>query len=121
MPTHLRARVITRDVSKWPHRDLENTELRTDIEMWWGDKPVPQGYVTVFELGEQKLDFEGGLDLTPHTPSNYDTSLDSSDESPDVPGRVRRAVRPRGHRTTRKKKAGRKVVAGRSRGSAQSA
>ena len=79
MPEYLRARVITRDVRNFPHRDLENSELRTDIEMWWGEKPVPKGYVTVFELGEQKLDFEGGLDLSPHTPSNYETSVEAAE------------------------------------------
>ena len=130
MPEYLRARVITRDVRNFPHRDLENSELRTDIEMWWGEKPVPKGYVTVFELGEQKLDFEGGLDLSPHTPSNYETSVEAAEAVDDYgTPRPARVKRPRGHQTTRrkprvkrktsKKASGRKV--GRPRKSAASA
>ncbi|MCK5439777.1 MAG: hypothetical protein KAI97_07520 [Gemmatimonadetes bacterium] len=109
MPDFLRARIITRDIKDFPHRDLEMTGLQTDLGLWWGDKPVPNGYVTVLELGEQKLDFEGGLDLSPHTPSNYETSIEASEAVDDYGTMPRpRTKRPRGHKSTRRQPAAKK-------------
>lgn len=108
MPDFMRVRIITRDVSEFPHRDLATIPLSTSLEVWWGERDVLPGYVTVMDLGEQRLDFGGGLDLTPRTADNYDTSLDSTLSSP-----VARPTSPRrsGRRAARKKTTRRKAKA----------
>ena len=116
MPNSMRVRIITRDISMFPHRDLEHVPLHTDLEVWWGTKDVPTRYVTVMELGEQRLDFGGGLDLTPRSADSYDKSLDSIESSP-VSRRVpRKNSRREARRKTTRKKAKAKPASGRSRG-----
>ena len=117
MPDFLKVRLITRDVSNWPHRDLENTELRTDVEVWWGTKPVPKGYVTIFDLGYQKMDFDGGIDLTHHSVGSADRSHDASELSPNALRALRKTSRRDGRRKTTRKKVTAKRGVGRPRGS----
>jgi hypothetical protein len=117
MPDFLRARIITRDISMFPHRDLENIPLVTDLELWWGDKPVPSGYVTVIDLGEQKLDFGGGIDLRHRSADSYDTSLNTIESSLSGRSGPRRSGRRAARKKTTRKKAKAKRGAGRPRGS----
>lgn len=119
MPDFLRARIITRDISEFPHRDLENIPLTCDVSLWWGAKPVPRGYVTVIELGEQRLDFGGGIDLTPRSADNYDTSLDSIESTPVVRSGPRRTGRRAVRKKTTRKKAKATRGVGRPRGRAK--
>ena len=57
----MRARLVTRDISTFPHRDLQLVPVQCEITLWWGEKPVPKGYVTMIDLGDQPYDFGGGL------------------------------------------------------------
>ncbi len=116
MPDYMQVRLITRDIRSWPHRDLEHVPIATEMQVWWGDKDVPAGYITVMNLGDQKLDFGGGLDLTPHTADSYDRSLDKIESSLGGPPRTRRKSRRGGRKKTTRKKAKAKAGAHRSRG-----
>ena len=116
MPESMRVRIITRDISGFPHRDLENVPLQTDLMVWWGEKPLLPGYVTVFELGQQRLDFGGGLDPTSRSEDTYDTSHDASASLPGGSRRGRSTRRPAARKKTTRKKAKAQRGAGRSRG-----
>lgn len=79
MPDHMKVKLITRDISGFPHRDLEQTPLQTEIQVHWGEKPVPKGYVTMFDLGYQRMDFDGGLDMDGFSPRTEDIGPDGAE------------------------------------------
>ena len=60
----MRCQIITRDISKFPMRDLQIHNFRTDLEVWWGDKAVPKASVAVFDLGDRDFLKDGPIDLT---------------------------------------------------------
>ena len=62
----MRVRLISRDVMKYPARVRETQQFRNDVEIWWGDKAIPKGYVAIFDLGERiendsPIDMRGAL------------------------------------------------------------
>jgi hypothetical protein len=102
----MQVRIITRDISGFPHRDLEKIPLNTDCSVWWGDKKVPQGYVTMLDLGEQQLDFCGGLELESLSADRYDIERRAE------PPPLSTIPRPTRRKTSRRKKSRSKKARG---------
>lgn len=117
MPKSMRVRIVTRDITPFPHRDLENVPLQTELQVFWGSSKLPTGYVTVLDLGYRHLDFGNGLDLTEHEELGdaqpEDGILDDDDEGTDdtsrPPSASNPAAPPLGHRP-RARQAARKAT-----------